>query len=206
MRQVYTGIHHDYVGLRRWHSQIYLRQHAEQRRAAAKAAGAKRIDVTLQGDALEDYKRLKGWLDRINRVMIERGFYNKPRSSPTAGRTRYRRAGYQTRKSSRRPCGSLRARLRTTRKAAEPFSARSPVPPLPIPPWPPASARTLRSRWPSRAITAARTSRAVPGRSRLGVGSPAISGGTLARSRIDSRHEIRLHLVSPRKCAAPPRG
>ena len=74
------------VGLRRWHRQIYLRQHAEQRRAAAKAAGAKRIDVTLQGDALDDYKRVKGWLDRINRVMIERGIYNKPKTLPD-GRT-----------------------------------------------------------------------------------------------------------------------
>jgi hypothetical protein len=74
------------VGLRRLYRQEYLRQHAEQRRAAAKVAGAKRIDVTLQGDALDDYERIKDWLDRINHVMIERGVYNKPRTLPD-GRT-----------------------------------------------------------------------------------------------------------------------
>ena len=56
------------AGLRRLLSPDYLRQHAEQRRAAAKAAGAKRIDVTLQGDALDDYEQVKAWLDRNNRI------------------------------------------------------------------------------------------------------------------------------------------
>ena len=72
--------------MRQWLRRIYLRQHAEQRRAAAKAAGAKRIDVTLQGDALDDYERVKAWLDGVNRVAIERGIYNTKKTLPD-GRT-----------------------------------------------------------------------------------------------------------------------
>ena len=72
--------------LRRWYRQIYHREYAEQRRAAAKAAGAKRIDVTLQGDDLDNYERVKDWLDRTNRLAIERGIYNKPKTLPD-GRT-----------------------------------------------------------------------------------------------------------------------
>jgi hypothetical protein len=68
--------------MRRWHRQIYHREYAEQRRAAAKAAGAKRIDVTLQGQALDDYQRVKDWLDRTNRLAIERGIYNTPKTLP----------------------------------------------------------------------------------------------------------------------------
>ncbi len=72
--------------MRQWLRRIYLRQHAEQRRAAAKAAGAMRIDVTLQGDALDDYERVKAWLDGVNRVAIERGIYNTKKTLPD-GRT-----------------------------------------------------------------------------------------------------------------------
>jgi len=61
--------------MRQWFRRVYLRQHAQQRRAAAKAAGAKRIDVTLQGDALDDYARVKDWLDQLTRLMIELGVY-----------------------------------------------------------------------------------------------------------------------------------
>ena len=68
--------------MRQWLRRIYLRQHAEQRRAAAKAAGAMRIDVTLQGDALDDYERVKAWLDGVNRVAIERGIYNTKKTLP----------------------------------------------------------------------------------------------------------------------------
>ena len=74
------------AGLRRLYRQEYLRQHAEQRRAAAKAAGAMRIDVTLQGQVLDNYEQVKDWLDRTNRLGIERGVYNKPRTLPD-GRT-----------------------------------------------------------------------------------------------------------------------
>ena len=72
--------------MRQWFRRIYLRQHAQQRRATAKEAGAKRIDVTLQGNTLDDYERVKEWLDRLNRLMIERGVYNTPRTLPD-GRT-----------------------------------------------------------------------------------------------------------------------
>jgi hypothetical protein len=73
-------------GLRRLHRQEYLRQHAERRRAADKATGAKRIDVTLHGRALDDYEQVKEWLANNNRIGIERGIYNKPRTLPD-GRT-----------------------------------------------------------------------------------------------------------------------
>jgi hypothetical protein len=69
-------------GMRRLQRQEYLRQHAEQRRAAAKMVGAKRLDVTLQGAALDDLERVKDWLDRNNRLGIERGIYNTPRTRP----------------------------------------------------------------------------------------------------------------------------
>ena len=72
--------------LRRWYRQIYHREYAENRRAAAKAAGAKRIDVMLQGDVLDNYERVKDWLDGVNRLAIERGIYNKPKTLPD-GRT-----------------------------------------------------------------------------------------------------------------------
>jgi len=84
--------------MRQWLRRIYLRQHAEQRRAAAKATGAKRIDVMLQGDALDDYERVKDWLDNVNRVAIERGIYNTKKTLPTGGRTRYRRPRCRPRK------------------------------------------------------------------------------------------------------------
>jgi hypothetical protein len=39
---------------RRWVRREYLTQHAKQRRAKAKAEGARRLDVTLSGAALDD--------------------------------------------------------------------------------------------------------------------------------------------------------
>ena len=72
--------------MRQWFRRIYLRQHAQQRRATAKAAGAKRIDVTLQGNSLDDFERVKQWVDGVNRDAIERGIYNTPETLPD-GRT-----------------------------------------------------------------------------------------------------------------------
>ena len=40
----------------------------------------------MKGDALDDYARVKDWLDQLTRLMIERGVYNKPRTLPD-GRT-----------------------------------------------------------------------------------------------------------------------
>jgi hypothetical protein len=51
---------------RRWHRQDYLRRHAQQRRAAAREAGARRIDVTLTGEALDNYAEVRAWLEEIN--------------------------------------------------------------------------------------------------------------------------------------------
>jgi len=88
---VYTGMHHvpeytmaddNLAGLRRLRRREYLRQHAENRRATARAAGAKRIDVTLDGDALEDFEWVKQWLDDNNRLGIARGIYNTPKTRP----------------------------------------------------------------------------------------------------------------------------
>ena len=39
----------------RWHRREYLRQHEKQRRAGLKAEGARRVDITLRGKALDDY-------------------------------------------------------------------------------------------------------------------------------------------------------
>ena len=73
-------------GLRRIHRQEYLREHAESRRTATKAAGAKHIEVTLQGVDLKHYEQVRDWLDRNNRLAIERGVYNSPKTLPD-GRT-----------------------------------------------------------------------------------------------------------------------
>lgn len=58
--------------MRRWRRQEYLRQHAEQRRATAKAAGAKRIDVTLQGAMLDDYATVRRYIQGLNRLIADR--------------------------------------------------------------------------------------------------------------------------------------
>lgn len=50
------------------------------RSAAAEASGAQRIDVTLHGETLDHFEQVKQWLDDTNRLMIERGFYNKTKT------------------------------------------------------------------------------------------------------------------------------
>jgi hypothetical protein len=67
---------------RRWARRQYLTKHEQERRARAKAEGARRIDVTLRGQMLEDFERVKQWIEGVNRVGIERGFYNRPRTMP----------------------------------------------------------------------------------------------------------------------------
>jgi hypothetical protein len=52
---------------RRFARRGYLRQHENQRRADAKAQGARRIDVTLQDDALEHYDTVRRYLQGLNR-------------------------------------------------------------------------------------------------------------------------------------------
>jgi len=57
--------------LRRFRRQAYLRQHQEQRRAAERRDGARRIDVTLKGDMLDDYATVRRYIDGFNRVARE---------------------------------------------------------------------------------------------------------------------------------------
>ena len=60
----------------------YLKRHAAVRRAAAKAEGARRTDVTLRGKMLDEYAAVRGYLEQINNQLgIERDFW-KARQIP----------------------------------------------------------------------------------------------------------------------------
>src|SRR5215472_10846393 len=72
--------------LHRLARQEYFRQHAKDRRARHKAEGARRIDVTLTGEMLDDYETVWLWLANFNRIGIERDFFDTPKTSPD-GRT-----------------------------------------------------------------------------------------------------------------------
>jgi len=69
-------------GLRRLLRRDYLTRHARDRRAADRENGARRIDVTLRGTALDDYAAVKAWLDEVNQHAIKRGIYNRERTAP----------------------------------------------------------------------------------------------------------------------------
>ena len=64
--------HNPYAELRRWRRRVYLTQHQAQRRAELKAEGARRIDVTLRGDSLDDFDIVRRWIERINCLGAER--------------------------------------------------------------------------------------------------------------------------------------
>jgi len=74
--------------LHRLARQEYFRQHAKDRRARHKAEGARRIDVTLTGEMLDDYETVRLWLANLNRIGIERGFFDTPKHRWVAGRLR----------------------------------------------------------------------------------------------------------------------
>jgi hypothetical protein len=57
---------------RPWARWEYLTKHEKQRRAMAKAEGARRIDVTLNAEALDDYATVRSFLEGVNRIMAER--------------------------------------------------------------------------------------------------------------------------------------
>jgi len=59
-------------GLRKLHRREYLRRHAADRRATAKAEGARRIDVTLRGKALDNYAVVRGYLEHLNQLVRSR--------------------------------------------------------------------------------------------------------------------------------------
>jgi hypothetical protein len=63
---------------RRWGRRDYLRKHANQRRAAARAEGARRIDVTLRGKALRDYATVRRYIEDLNRIASERKILGWP--------------------------------------------------------------------------------------------------------------------------------
>ena len=57
---------------RRWGRRQYLTRYEQERRAMAKAEGARRIDVTLDAKALDDYATVLAYLKHMNRLMAER--------------------------------------------------------------------------------------------------------------------------------------
>ena len=61
--------------LRRSQRRDYLRRRANARRAADREQGARRIDVTLAGEMLDDYTVVRDYLERLNRIAAAR--YNK---------------------------------------------------------------------------------------------------------------------------------
>jgi hypothetical protein len=63
---------------RKWRRQTYLQQYAADRRAAAKAEGARRIDVTLHGAALDHYAVVRGHLEELNRFLAARSMLHPP--------------------------------------------------------------------------------------------------------------------------------
>jgi hypothetical protein len=49
--------------LRQWRRRQYLARHARDQRAIARQEGARRIDVTLKGQALDDFAEVRSWLE-----------------------------------------------------------------------------------------------------------------------------------------------
>jgi hypothetical protein len=58
--------------LRRWHRREYLRRYEQECRHADKRAGARRIDVTLRGETLDDYAVVRRWIEGLNRFVVAR--------------------------------------------------------------------------------------------------------------------------------------
>ena len=61
---------------RRLNRRDYLTEYEQERRRQAKAEGSRRIDVTLDAQALDDYATVLAYLKGMNRLMVER--FNKP--------------------------------------------------------------------------------------------------------------------------------
>jgi hypothetical protein len=47
----------------------YVRRHAQARRAAARQEGARRIDVTLKADALDNYATVRRYIEAIDKLI-----------------------------------------------------------------------------------------------------------------------------------------
>jgi hypothetical protein len=63
---------------RRWARRDYLTKHEKQRRAKAKTEGARRVDVTLDAKALDDYATVRSYLKGLNRFASERNMLGFP--------------------------------------------------------------------------------------------------------------------------------
>jgi hypothetical protein len=50
----------------------YLTRYEQERRARAKSEGARRVDVTLDAKALDDYATVRSYLKSLNRLLAER--------------------------------------------------------------------------------------------------------------------------------------
>ena len=61
-----------------WVRREYITQHAKQRRAKAKAEGARRLDVTLSGAALDDYATVRQYIEGLNCFASERKIFGFP--------------------------------------------------------------------------------------------------------------------------------
>jgi hypothetical protein len=58
--------------LQRWRRRTYQTQFQTERRAALKNDGAKRVEATLSGEALENYDVVRQWLEGLNCIIAER--------------------------------------------------------------------------------------------------------------------------------------
>jgi hypothetical protein len=56
---------------RRWRRRQYLTRYEHERRAMAKSEGARRVDVTLDARALDDYATVRSYLKSLNRFSSE---------------------------------------------------------------------------------------------------------------------------------------
>lgn len=65
-------------GLKLLFRREYLRQHQEARRAAERQDGARRIDVTLKGQMLDDYATVRRYIEGLNRLIRERNMKIPP--------------------------------------------------------------------------------------------------------------------------------
>jgi hypothetical protein len=61
-----------------WGAPAIPDQARTERRARAKAEGARRIDVTLSAQALDDYATVRCYLERLNRIATERNIPMPP--------------------------------------------------------------------------------------------------------------------------------
>ena len=67
---------------RRRQRREYLRHRKQESRATARKAGARRIDVTLKGQALQDYEVVRRYIEELNRQGLANGVMGVPKQLP----------------------------------------------------------------------------------------------------------------------------